>query len=601
MALQTEPKRSDKPATQEQCGCFMDNNLPFAVVYLPDNNVDTALLKLLRSTASYCLIDREFSEKQQAELERKVKQMANRFGVFMLIEIFPYADTERRFSVEIAESEFPISLQKLQKSLLKFTEDSFDANYEIQVESIAEDKGGKGIFSPPFQSLQTQKIRVGIPAIFRNRQGDLFPIYFKQFRKAFLKALQKSMYEFIRLQTSAEELSSFQALGKRNLHNRVYEIDRELYEIQSSYQFLLLVAPTNLTTIREQFLNDANTEIDEFHYRLLPIDPDLLKRRLFDLRINEIDDPTTAFLLDEKREEIDQEVTMLKERGGKNFLYRSLRLYQGIDARTLEVALQIIEEHPQDVEVKAERNIDAETFAEIAREEFNYFQQQSAGFKSKVHIRDDVNILMVSQGELYIPAQIRFTAEECRAMVQHEIGTHVLTYYNGSCQPLKQMAIGLADYDALQEGIAVVAEYFADALTVNRLRILAGRVVAGHLLLNEKNFLSIYGTLHNEYGFNRERSFDITARMFQGGGFLKDIIYLRGLIQLVDFLKTGGELKKLLRGKYSLKQLTYVDELEARGIVKPPQVLPRYFENENFKDKLQALKGEIEISKIATK
>ncbi|NIQ16470.1 MAG: DUF1704 domain-containing protein, partial [Candidatus Dadabacteria bacterium] len=64
------------------------------------------------------------------------------------------------------------------------------------------------------------------------------------------------------------------------------------------------------------------------------------------------------------------------------------------------------------------------------------------------------------------------------ALLQHEIGTHALTYFNGLSQPFKQLCIGLSGYEELQEGLAVLAEYLVGGLSKPRLRLLAGRVVA---------------------------------------------------------------------------------------------------------------------------
>ena len=73
---------------------------------------------------------------------------------------------------------------------------------------------------------------------------------------------------------------------------------------------------------------------------------------------------------------------------------------------------------------------------------------------------------------------------ECHALLQHEIGTHVLTYYNGKGQPFRQLYAGLSGYEALQEGIAVLSEYLVGGLCGNRLRLLAARVVAVRAMLD---------------------------------------------------------------------------------------------------------------------
>ena len=63
--------------------------------------------------------------------------------------------------------------------------------------------------------------------------------------------------------------------------------------------------------------------------------------------------------------------------------------------------------------------------------------------------------------------------ERVDPLIQHEVGTHTITRFNGRCQPLDTLECGLADYDALQEGIAVLAEYMAGNMPPSRLRVLA--------------------------------------------------------------------------------------------------------------------------------
>ena len=64
------------------------------------------------------------------------------------------------------------------------------------------------------------------------------------------------------------------------------------------------------------------------------------------------------------------------------------------------------------------------------------------------------------------------------ATLAHEIGTHALTYFNGKQQPLREFFTGMADYESMQEGLAVLAEYLVGGLSRPRMRMLAGRVIA---------------------------------------------------------------------------------------------------------------------------
>src|SRR5690606_21379153 len=104
-------------------------------------------------------------------------------------------------------------------------------------------------------------------------------------------------------------------------------------------------------------------------------------------------------------------------------------------------------------------SVDAEGFAARAHVEISRYKQAYPKVDSTVFIRDDINSLMVSRGNLLVPRELKVPAFRVEALIQHEVGTHVLTYFNGKSQPFQQFYLGLAGYDGLQEGIAVLAEY----------------------------------------------------------------------------------------------------------------------------------------------
>ena len=361
-----------------------------------------------------------------------------------------------------------------------------------------------------------------------------------------------------------------------------------------------MVSPANIQDIKQTFFESNYEKVLDYHYRLLPIDPDLLKRELYNLKVEEIDDPAMSHIFREKREELDQQITMLSERGTSNFFYNSIRLYKGLDSKLSQEAGQILREVDEVAEEEDAEFIDAKGFSSLARREFDYFAEQDENFKSKVHIRKDVNIMMVNKGELYIPADYRMNKTEATALIQHEVGTHVLTYYNGTRQPLELLSSGLADYDPLQEGLAVMSEFLVDGLTGNRLRTLAGRVIAGSALMEGAEFPQLFRLLKMDYGFTAERAFNITSRIMQGGGFLKDIIYLKGLVQLRDHLQNGGEYEPLLAGKFGLKHTKIIEELTERRVLKTSALRPSYLLTENVTNKLNLIREGLPLSQMIT-
>jgi uncharacterized protein (TIGR02421 family) len=175
--------------------------------------------------------------------------------------------------------------------------------------------------------------------------------------------------------------------------------------------------------------------------------------------------------------------------------------------------------------------------------------------------------------------------------LQHEIGTHVLTFYNGLHQPLSQFHAGRPGYEETQEGMAVLAEYLCGGLTRDRLRLLAARVMAVDSLIAGADFLETFRLLCADLGFAHRAAYTIAMRVHRGGGLTKDVVYLRGLIALLDYLAEGHEFEKLLVGKVALAHMDIVEELWWRRIIASGPLRPRYLDSPLARERLAGLPG----------
>ena len=162
------------------------------------------------------------------------------------------------------------------------------------------------------------------------------------------------------------------------------------------------------------------------------------------------------------------------------------------------------------------------------------------------------------------------------ALLQHEVGTHLLTYYNGRAQPFRQLYSGLAGYEELQEGLAVLAEYLVDGLGRSRMRQLAARVVAAQQLVAGATFIDTFRVLVRDYAFSQRTAFTTTMRVYRGGGLTKDAIYLRGLQTVLKYLGSGGDIEPLFVGKMAAEHIPIIKELQFRKVLEPPPLRPRY-------------------------
>ncbi len=361
-------------------------------------------------------------------------------------------------------------------------------------------------------------------------------------------------------------------------------IDHEMADIAASIPLLLYVTPTNLIEARRQFLENGATP--NFAYRTVE-DPSVLEARLAAASTDAVEDPALAHLLQAKHRELELQVRMLRQRDTDDFLDLSLQLYGTVspalvgDAESLLNSVVIAPAEPG-------RRLDATAFALRVEAELDHYRARHAGLDVVVEIRQDSSGVMVSNGNVLIAPTVAVPEGRVHTLLQHEIGTHVVTHVNGSNQPLRLLGAGLADYDETQEGLAVFAEYLAGGLTPRRLRQLAARVVAVHQMTDGESFATVHAGLV-DCGIAVNEAFTITARVFRSGGLTKDAVYLRGLRGIISHIGAGGDLDGLWLGKMSLTDLPHINDLRSRGILDDPLLVPRYLDDPAAQQRLAAV------------
>jgi len=159
------------------------------------------------------------------------------------------------------------------------------------------------------------------------------------------------------------------------------------------------------------------------------------------------------------------------------------------------------------------------------------------------------------------------------------------------------MYAGFSGHDQLQEGLAVLAEYLVDGLTVNRMRTLAGRVVAAESMVKGANFIETFNLLRTDHNFTESTAYYITMRIFRGGGLVKDFVYLAGLLNVMEYLKNGGNLETLYTGKFNINHVELIEELLHRKVLRKP-ITPRFLERDSVIRRLQKLRNGLKITEL---
>jgi len=374
-------------------------------------------------------------------------------------------------------------------------------------------------------------------------------------------------------------------MTKAGLSDDDLAVDHELADIAASFRFLLDLTPIDLAGARRAF--DADGRPPRFRYRALEDDPAVVTKRLDGLAVDTVADPALASLLLAKQRELRLQLEMLCCRDTPDFLPLSIELYGAVSPTLLREARTILDDVAPPGP-SAGPWLDASAFAARAQTELDHYRSLAPSIESHVEVREGSTGVMVSNGDVLIAPTAQFAASRVDALLQHEVGTHVVTHVNGAAQPLHVLASGLAGHDETQEGLAVLAEHLVGGLTARRLRQLAGRVVAVHAMVESARFDEVHGDLVDS-GMSSGEAFSITARVYRSGGLTKDAIYLRGLRELVDHLASGGSLSSLWLGKLPLQAAPVVADLHQRGALQDPLVLPRYLEAADARQRLAHL------------
>ncbi len=173
-----------------------------------------------------------------------------------------------------------------------------------------------------------------------------------------------------------------------------------------------------------------------------------------------------------------------------------------------------------------------------------------------------------------------FGRREALRLAVHEVEGHLVAAANGFAQPFGLFVFGTAGALEDQEGLALALEEAYGLLDGERLRNLAGRVVASDAVHAGARFGDAALMLVREFGFSASTAVSIAERAYRGGGIARDVIYLRGWLAVRAALDAGETTIDELRiGRVSLGALQEVRRLRRLGLVRAPRHIPSFSRN----------------------
>ena len=576
----------------------IDRPLPFLVVARVESAEGDPLAELAETQASYLTVPAGGDSLTSAVVSALAEQLADRFGSFFIVDLWTArenaAGSATRPSFRVCEQfdEQPSATgQALAKALAEV--EAFGVSPEVEVVPWLERT--PLLSHDEIRQLGALLLGLEVPATIVDPQtGQPYPLLLRDLRRDLSRAIQRAAYEFADVQTT-HQVEDYRALGRHGVIESAREVDEQLVTVGSAFEYLLSITPVNTDEAWAAFEGGGYVHDPVFHYRHLPFDPDLLKRQLFDIRIEDLEDPTLAALFRAKRAELDRQISLLEVRGSAEFVSVSVELYGGVDTSLLTLARELTSRVQERGEIGSGPSVDATVFAERARAEINHYRAAYPQLRAEVQLRDDVPGVLVANGNLLVGSQYRLAERRVDALLQHEVGTHVITWVNGSAQPLRQLQIGLPGYEETQEGLGVLAEYLVGGLTPARLGLLAARVLAVDAMLRGASFVETFRLIRETGLFSAESTFGIVMRVYRSGGLTKDAMYLRGLSALLRHVAEGGSLEPLLLGKLPIRDVPVVEELRWRQVLRPPLLRPRWIDHPHAATKLEAARQRLSV------
>ena len=570
----------------------IDRPLPFLCLHATGDGDQLAALEVATANASY-LVAPDLHAAAPL-LDALGRAMLRKFGAFMVVEVAEL-DEDRLLSPDspfLPAFETIVTLQD--RPAVRSAADAFAAamaKVPVKYRSprVELKVAGEAAWSTALDP-RIARLAIAFAPIYREpKTGRLYPDLRRRLVATIFDAMLRACAAFL-ARSGAGSPSTHRALGRRVFVEAVERVDRRIDQIARSFDFLLAITPINAGAAREEFRSSRFAAAPRLLYRPLTVEVDVEKRRLFSIPFDNLEDPLLYDLYRQKQQELDLLLTMIAARETVQFREASRVLYGSVEPALLDAAKRILASVP--IRSSAGDPVDCHHVRRAAHRMIRAYRDAGMRFPARVSLRSDLpGGLMVSGPRLMIARSTVMPRGRVEALLSHEVGVHLYTYFAGDAQGLRLFRSGLAGYDGLQEGLAVFAEYLAGGMTAARLRLVAARVVGCAAMLDGAEFPETFRTLRNEHGLSEAQAFDVTLRVHRSGGLAKDAIYLRGLMGVLEHVRRGGLLDPFWMGKVSEAHLPALEDLQARGLLRPPPVPPAFLSQPGAAARLASARG----------
>jgi len=407
-----------------------------------------------------------------------------------------------------------------------------------------------------FVDIKMKDRRITLPLKFKDLQSE----------KADLIIAGRHLTDFVidlNLKQPPKLKTTSKKTGEGVDEKMIQNIDKKIFEIESKINTIGALRPTNLDQEKVNFLANP-TKSPVFFYKKPVGTIEQYKRELKSLP-REFDHPLAKIYL-KKIDEVRGKLELLEAVDSSRFQAISERLYGKADKLLYDKAVRYIHENP----IEADESKILNTKIIIKRLE--QFLKDKKLSKWKLVLREDAtaDIAVNKNGTIFLRDGAEFSENRLKAIIVHEIETHVYRLENGRGQKYKIFEKGTAGYLNTEEGLAIYNQKQLNIPLGEKDIWPALRVICAYLA-DEMNFVDLFHYMKEHYNLDDESAWKTCVKAKRGlsdtsqkQAFTRDVIYFRGFLAVSEYLKQNPEegLHNLYIGKLAIGDLQFLGDLK---------------------------------------
>ncbi len=346
---------------------------------------------------------------------------------------------------------------------------------------------------------------------------------------------------------------------KKNYESQLKKIDKKIISIDRKLLILKHITPLNVAKEKEKFIESSGEYIPQFKYTPLTLDLDLFEKEIKALEIPDI--PLSGIYI-RKKEEVLHKIKFLRafsESDVKAQTKYSKKIFGQPDKDNLEYCEEVLDSKPA---LKLEEEFLG--FNEILAyvKKFNHIY----GINIKLKRSNKTARFVMKWSTLYFRDGSTVWKKEMRSIVAHEIEGHYLRKFNWKKMDYSLFGHGSAKYLEIDEWIAIYNQNrFLNTFDKKYYGIFEQYYLTDFALNN--SYKKLVDEVMDICHYDLERAFNKLMRLKRWFSsfwdewiFVKDCVYLNGLLKVESFVHNWWDLKELYLWKITIEDLEELKE-----------------------------------------